>query len=88
MCYFDCVYLNCYFRTFPSVLFGAPWMSCAVLSWGNVGSICLLNVHLSLPVVPLPTTTPLCSCTLGLAYVAIILHTVFIAKLNNCTVYV
>lgn len=74
--------------TVPSVLPGAPSTSCAVLNRDNVWSICLLNVHLSLSVVPLPTTTPLCSCTLCVAYVTMILHTVLIAKLNNCTVCV
>lgn len=81
-----CAILTLYLN--PSVLLGAPWTSCAVLNRDDVWSICLLNVHLSLSVVPLPTTTPLCSCTLCVAYVAMILHTVLIAKLNNCTVCV
>lgn len=47
-----------------------------------------LNVRLFPSVLPLPAAAPLCSCTLSLAYAAVILHTVPLAKWNNCTVCV
>lgn len=72
-------------RTFPSILLGSP-VQCWTVEMSEASV--LLNVHLSLSVVPLPTAAPLCSCTLCLAYAAIILHAVLLAKVNNCTVCV
>lgn len=63
-----------FFKAFPSVHLGAPWMSCS-----NVWSICPLKCpSVPLSVLPLPTAILLCSCNLQVEYAIMTLQIFFL----------